>query len=158
MGLVFSISNFFITKTPLANIWRRKKIPSCSYSALKTGDLKNWQTYFTIHKMVQVSNICISNGFPMHQNFILKLFELLWHIQILYRTVLIGLYSLVLLLWFFEFGRIFELYKMHWIYQNWLRILQDKSKIYIIICWQAFWVVKLLFESKFWYGLPTFVT
>ena len=33
-GLFFSISNFFITKTPLANNWRRKKIPSCSYSAL----------------------------------------------------------------------------------------------------------------------------
>ena len=34
VGLVFSISNFFITKTPVANNWRRKKIPSCSYSAL----------------------------------------------------------------------------------------------------------------------------
>ena len=34
LGLVFWISNFFITKTPLANNWRRKKIPSCSYSAL----------------------------------------------------------------------------------------------------------------------------
>ena len=72
--------------------------------------------------------------------------------------VLIGIYFFALLLWFFEFGRIFELYKMHWIYQNWLRILQDKSKIYIIICCQAFWVVKLLFETKFWYNLPTFVT
>ena len=37
MGLVFSIFNFFITKTPLANNWRRKKIPSCSYSALMCG-------------------------------------------------------------------------------------------------------------------------
>ena len=35
-SLVFSIFNFFITKTPLANNWRRKKIPSCSYSALTT--------------------------------------------------------------------------------------------------------------------------
>ena len=34
VGLVFSISNFFIAKMPLANNWRRKKIPSCSYSAL----------------------------------------------------------------------------------------------------------------------------
>ena len=34
VGLVFSIFNFFITKSPLANNWRRKKIPSCSYSAL----------------------------------------------------------------------------------------------------------------------------
>ena len=34
LGLVFSISNFFIAKTSLANNWRRKKIPSCSYSAL----------------------------------------------------------------------------------------------------------------------------
>ena len=39
VGLVFSISNFFITKTPLANNWRRKKIPSCSYSALETYDI-----------------------------------------------------------------------------------------------------------------------
>ena len=34
VGLDFSISNFFISKTPLANNWRRKKIPSCSYLAL----------------------------------------------------------------------------------------------------------------------------
>ena len=34
VGLVFSISNFFITKTSLANIWRRKKIPSFLNSAL----------------------------------------------------------------------------------------------------------------------------
>ena len=34
MGLVFSISNFFITETSLANKWIRKKIPSCSNSAL----------------------------------------------------------------------------------------------------------------------------
>ena len=34
VGLVFSISNFFITKTSLANNWRRKKIPSCSNLAL----------------------------------------------------------------------------------------------------------------------------
>ena len=41
VGLVFSISNFFITKTPLANNWRRKKIPSCSYSALYKKQNKN---------------------------------------------------------------------------------------------------------------------
>ena len=34
VGLVFSISNFFITKTFLASKWMRKKIPSCSNSAL----------------------------------------------------------------------------------------------------------------------------
>ena len=34
VGLVFSISHSFITKTPLANNLRKKKIPSCSYSAL----------------------------------------------------------------------------------------------------------------------------
>ena len=34
VGLVFSISHFFMTKTTLANNWKRKKIPSCSYSAL----------------------------------------------------------------------------------------------------------------------------
>ena len=45
---------------------------------------------------------------------------------------------------------------MHWINQNWQTTLQDKSKIYIIICCQAFWVVKFLFESKFWYGYTYF--
>jgi hypothetical protein len=34
VGLVFLISNFFITKTSLAKKWMRKKIPSCSNSAL----------------------------------------------------------------------------------------------------------------------------
>ena len=34
VGLVFSISNFFITKTSLANKWMRKKIPYFSNSAL----------------------------------------------------------------------------------------------------------------------------
>ena len=37
MGLVFSISHFFITKTARANKWMRKKIPSCSNSALGTS-------------------------------------------------------------------------------------------------------------------------
>ena len=46
------------------------------YKPNKTGDIKRRQTYFTTHKMVQMSNVCISNGLPMHQNFILKLFEL----------------------------------------------------------------------------------
>ena len=34
VGLVFLISNFFIAKTSLANKWMRKKMPSCSNSAL----------------------------------------------------------------------------------------------------------------------------
>ena len=34
LGLVFSISHFFIIKTARANKWMRKKIPSCSNSAL----------------------------------------------------------------------------------------------------------------------------
>ena len=36
MGLVLEISNFFITKTSLANKWMRKKIPACSHSAIFT--------------------------------------------------------------------------------------------------------------------------
>ena len=39
VGLVFSISKFFITKTSLANKWMRKKIPYCSDSALTIADL-----------------------------------------------------------------------------------------------------------------------
>ena len=37
VGLVFSISNFFITKTSLTNKLMRKKIPSCSNLALNIG-------------------------------------------------------------------------------------------------------------------------
>ena len=35
VGLVFSISNFFINKTYQANIWNAKKIPSCANLALE---------------------------------------------------------------------------------------------------------------------------
>ena len=103
-----------------------------------------------------MSNKLIINGLPMHQIFILEFFELN-RVQIsVLDFVLIEIYFLVLLLWVFEFGRIFELHKMHWTKQNWLTIIQDKSKSCIIICHQAFWVVKLLFEGKFWYGYTYF--
>ena len=45
VGLVFLISKFFITKTPLANNWRRKKIPSCSYLALVTFRYPKFKEY-----------------------------------------------------------------------------------------------------------------
>ena len=106
--------------------------------------------------MVKKSYVYFIKGLHMPQNFILNLFELHWHVQLLYRTLLIVIYFVVLLLWFIEFGRIFELYKIHWINQNWLTILQDRSKIYISICCQAFWVVKLFFDSKFWYAYSYF--
>ena len=106
--------------------------------------------------MVQNSNVCFIKGLHMHQNFIWKLFEHLRHIQSVQDFVLIVIYFVVSLLWFIEFGRIFELYKIHWINQNWLTILQDRSKIYISICCQAFWVVKSLFDNKFWYTYSHF--
>ena len=57
VGLVFSISNFFITKTSLANNWRRKKIPSSSNSALgPTCQVLYW-------KHIQCSlYICMKKG------------------------------------------------------------------------------------------------
>ena len=106
--------------------------------------------------MVQNSNVCFIKGLHMHQNFIWKLFGHLRHIKSVQDFVLIAIYFVVSLLWFIEFGRIFELYKIHWINQNWLTILQDRSKIYISICYQAFWVVKLFFDSKFWYAYSYF--
>ena len=106
--------------------------------------------------MVQNSNVCFIKGLHMHHNFICKLFEHLRHIQSVQDFVLIVIYIVVSLLWFIEFGRIFELYKIHWIDQNCLTILQDRSKIYISICCQAFWVVKLFFDSKFWYAYSYF--
>ena len=106
--------------------------------------------------MVQNSNVCFIKGLHMHQNFIWKLFGHLRHIKSVQDFVLIAIYFVVSLLWFIEFGRIFELYKIHWINQNWLTILQDRSKIYISICCQAFWVVKLFFDGKFWYAYSYF--
>ena len=106
--------------------------------------------------MVQYSNVCFIKGLHMHQNFIWKLFEHLRHIQSVQDFVLIVIYFVVSLLWFIEFGRIFELYKIHWINQNWLTILQDRSKMYISICCQAFWVVKLFFDGNFWYAYSYF--
>ena len=106
--------------------------------------------------MVQNSNIWFIKGLHMHQNFILKLFGHHSHIQSVQDLVLIVIYFVVLLLWVIEFGRIFELYKIHWINQNWLTILQDRSKIYISICCQAFKVVKSLFDNKFWYTYSHF--
>ena len=118
---------------------------------IKTGHLKKRQIYFTTLKLVQMSNVCIINGLHMHQILILELFEL-HRVQISVQDfVLIDIYFFVLLLWVFEFGRIFELHKMHWIKQNWLTIIQGKSKRCIIISHQAFWNVKLLFEGKFWH-------
>ena len=106
--------------------------------------------------MVQNSNVCFIKGLHMHQNFIWKLFGHLRHIKSVQDFVLIAIYFVVSLLWFIEFGRIFELYKIHWINQNWLTILQDRSKIYISICCQAFWVVKLFFDGNFWYTYSYF--
>ena len=106
--------------------------------------------------MVQNSNVCFIKGLHMHQNFIWKLFGHLRHIKSVQDFALIAIYFVVSLLWFIEFGRIFELYKIHWINQNWLTILQDRSKIYISICCQAFWVVKLFFDGKFWYAYSYF--
>ena len=106
--------------------------------------------------MVQNSNVCFIKGLHMHQNFIWKLFGHLRHIKSVQVFVLIAIYFVVSLLWFIEFGRIFELYKIHWINQNWLTILQDRSKIYISICCQAFWVVRLFFDGKFWYAYSYF--
>ena len=107
--------------------------------------------------MVQNSNLWFMKGLHMHQNFILKLFEHhSWHIQSVQHFVFILIYFIVLLLWFIEFGRIFELNKIHWINQNWLKILQNRSKIYISMFCQEFWVVKLLFYSNVLYDYSYF--
>ena len=86
----------------------------------------------------------------MHQNFISKLFEHHRHIQSVQNFVFIVICLVVLLLWVIEFGRTFELYKIHWIN------LQDRSKIYISMFCQAFWVVKLLFYSNVLYDYSYF--
>ena len=106
--------------------------------------------------MVQNPNVPFIKGLHIHQNFILKLFEHHRHIQSVQNFVFIVIYLVVLLLWDIEFGRIFELYKIHWINQNWLTILQDRSKIYVSMFCQAFWVVKLFFDSNFLYAYSYF--
>ena len=88
VGLVFSIFHFFITRTSLANNWRRKKIPSCSYSALVHTYYpcgmyalhcrkENSHYYYVMYhqrlkgpcKKAPLSNImhiCFGKGFPIH--------------------------------------------------------------------------------------------
>ena len=43
--LVFSISNFLINKTFPENKWMRKKIPSCSNSALENRILMSYDSF-----------------------------------------------------------------------------------------------------------------
>ena len=73
VGLVFSISNFFITETPLANNWRRKKIPSCSYSALEYKTLHHKIPSFAltslkIYSRWEVFNNSIHSAFFNREN------------------------------------------------------------------------------------------
>ena len=117
---------------------------------VKSVRKKNDKCFSLPKKWSKTLNVCFIKGLHMHQNFILKLFEHHRHIQSVQNFVFIVIYFVVLLLWVIEFGRIFELYKIHWINQNWLTILQDRSKIYISMFCQVFWVVKLLFESNSW--------
>ena len=152
---VISIWNIHDIMSSFFKIIILKKF-NVSRSIVKTSHLKKRQIYFTTLKLVQMSNVCIINGLHMHQFFILEFFELNRVQTSVLDFVLIEIYFLVLLLWVFEFGRIFELHKMHWIKQNWLTIIQGKSKRCIIISHQVFWDVKLLFEGKFWYGYTYF--
>ena len=128
---------------------------SLIYLCIKTVRKKKTDKYFSLPNvyLVQNSNVWFIKGLHMHQNFILKLFEHHRHIQSVQNFVFIVIYLVVLLLWVIEFGRIFELYKIHWINQNWQTILQDRSKIYISMFCQAFWVVKSLFDSIYLFPL-----
>ena len=65
VGLVFSISNVFIAKKSLANKWRRKKIPSCSNSALEEDHLcihfcqLNYKLYCSTNQLEKNQKCCI---------------------------------------------------------------------------------------------------
>ena len=72
VGLVFSISNFFIAKTSLANNWRRKIIPSCSYSTL--CEFEDKRRYQENHE--KSSATYFSLDFEKKKT--VKLFYLLW--------------------------------------------------------------------------------
>ena len=54
VGLVFSISNFFISKTLLANNWRGKKIPSCFRGGLISESLNLYLEYYPKEKMLVI--------------------------------------------------------------------------------------------------------
>ena len=126
----------------------------CLYVLIQKSGQKTAKSHLC--EVVPNSNVCFIKGLHMHQIFILKLFEHHRHIQSVQDFVFIVIYFVVSLLWVIEFGRIFELYKIHWINQNWQTILQDRSKIYIGMFCQVFWVVKILFESKLWYAYSHF--
>ena len=59
MGLVFSISNFFINKISHANKWMRKKIPTCSNLALASY----WGVIQSIQFEVSLIEFMLTNFF-----------------------------------------------------------------------------------------------
>ena len=68
MGLVFSIANFFITKTSLENKWMRKKIPSCSNSALITAPLSMAGKHFLSYS--GLISVRLKSGKTQNEGFI----------------------------------------------------------------------------------------
>ena len=83
MDLVLSISNFFITKTPLANNWRRKKIPSCSYLALT---LMNSILTGTFLHCILISNFTVfwNNNVLRFDTLFIWSKWIHWHINVCY--------------------------------------------------------------------------
>ena len=70
--------------------------------------------------------------------------------------VLMGFWIFVLLLWFIEFVRFFDMHKMDWIVQKWSTIPIEMSKLYIIKCCQAFLAVISSCKSHFLYAYSYF--
>ena len=70
--------------------------------------------------------------------------------------ILMRLCSSVLLLWFIEFVKFFDIHKMGWIVQKWPTIPIHMSKFHIIKCCQAFSAVTLSFKSHYLYAYSYF--
>ena len=98
MALVFSIYNFFNTKTSLANKWMRKKLPSCSNSALANYKYSMFQEMLlifnetekrkaTIKENVQhfqFDNYCIN--FFFNNTYTYRLYIIYWNMTMLFIT------------------------------------------------------------------------
>ena len=99
---------------------------------------------------------CNIKGLHMHQNFGGTFWIPLTYSFSVENFILMGLCFSVLLLWFIEFVKFFDIHKMGWIVQKWPTIPIHMSKFYIIKCYQAFLAVTLPFRSHCLYAYSYF--
>ena len=123
---------------------------------IKTYYKWNVQPYFSTYKMDQNVVCCNIKGLHMHQNFVLDFWISLTYSFSVQVFVLMGFCIFVMLLWFIEFVRFFDMHKMDWIVQKWSTIPINMPKFYKIKWCQAFLAVMSSFKSHCLYAYSYF--